>query len=74
MSRKYNVKTTAVINGHAVGSTITLDADTAERLAAIKYVELLDEVKPEKPAAKADEKGKSAPKKSAKAPAKKKDK
>jgi len=63
--RKYNVRTTAVIDGHAVGSTITLDAETAERLAGLKYVEILDEVKPE---AKADEKGKSAPKKSAAKP------
>lgn len=71
MSKKYKVKTKAVFNGQPPGSTIEVDEDFAKKYEALKYLEIIEEIKPK---AKADEKGKSAPKKSAdkpKAPSKK---
>jgi len=67
MARKYKVKTKAVFNGQPPGSTIEVDEDFARKYEALKYLEIIGEIKP-KP--KADEKGKSAPKKSPKAKAK----
>lgn len=61
---KYKVKTKAVINRQSVGSTIELDEATAKRLAKMKYVDIIEEVKPpvkkasapKKPKAKASKK------------------
>lgn len=62
---KYKVKTKAVINRQPVGSTIELDETSAKRLAKMKYVEIIEEVKtppvkkasaPKKPAKKASTK------------------
>lgn len=50
----------AIIDGHPIGSTIELEERTAKRLEALKYVRIIKETK-----SQADEKGKSAPKKSA---------
>lgn len=47
----------AIIDGHPIGSTIELEERTAKRLEALKYVRIINK--------QADEKGKSAPKKSA---------
>lgn len=63
MATKYKVKTKAVFNGQPPGSTIEVDEDFARKYEALKYLEIVGEVKEQKP--KADEKGKSAPKKSA---------
>ena len=60
MATKYKVKTKAVIDRHPVGSIIELNEDTAKRLAKIRYVEIIKEIKapakkesaPKKPAAK----------------------
>lgn len=72
MAKKYTVKTKAVFNGQPPGSTIEVSEDFAKKYEALKYLEIIEEVKA-KP--KADEKGKSAPKKSAnKAKPKTKDK
>jgi len=42
---KLRVKTRAVIDRHPVGSEIELAKETAERLEAINYVDILGEVK-----------------------------
>ena len=69
MATKYKVKTKAVFNGQPVGSTIELDEVTAKKYKSLKYLEIIEEIKPKpKPAKKA----KSAPKKPAKTSAKKK--
>lgn len=47
----------AIIDGHPIGSTIELEERTAKRLEALKYVRIIN--------TQVDEKGKSAPKKSA---------
>ena len=60
MAKKFKVKTRAVINRQPVGSTIELNEDMAKRLAKIRYVEIIEEIKapakkesaPKKPAAK----------------------
>ena len=64
MAKKYKVKTKAVIDGQPIGSTIELDEATAKRLAKMKYVEIIEEVKPVK-------KSTSATKKPARASSKK---
>ena len=65
MAKKYKVKTAAVFNGQPAGSIIELDESAAKKFEAMKYVKIIEEIKP-KP--KADEKGKSAPKKSVSKP------
>ena len=65
MAKKYKVKTAAVFNGQPAGSIIEVDEDFAKKYEAKKYLEIIEEIKPK---AKADEKGKSAPKKSATKP------
>jgi len=45
MSKKFKVKTAAVFNGQPVGSTIELDEATAKKYEALKYLEIIEEVK-----------------------------
>ena len=45
MSKKFKVKTKAVFNGQPVGSTIELDGKTAKKYEALKYLEIIEEVK-----------------------------
>lgn len=45
MSKKFKVKTAAVFNGQPVGSTIELDGKTAKKYEALKYLEIIEEVK-----------------------------
>jgi len=45
METKYKVKTAAVFNGQPVGSTIELDGKTAKKYEALKYLEIIEEVK-----------------------------
>lgn len=45
MATKYKVKTKAVFNGQPVGSTIELDGKTAKKYEALKYLEIIEEVK-----------------------------
>lgn len=45
MATKYKVKTAAVFNGQPVGSTIELDGKTAKKYEALKYLEIIEEVK-----------------------------
>jgi len=69
MATKYKARTAAVFNGQPVGSIIELDDKTAKKYEALKYLEIIEEVKAKpKPAKKA----KSAPKKPAKSSSKKK--
>ena len=44
MTKKYKVKTTAVIDRHPVGSTIELGEATAKALAEKGYVTIIEEV------------------------------
>jgi len=60
---KVRVKTKAVFNGQPVGSIVELDEKTAKKYAALKYLEIIEELKKPKPAKKVS----SAPKKTAKA-------
>lgn len=64
MSKVFKVKTAAVFNGQPPGSIIELKEETARKYEALKYVEIIEEVKPVKKAT-------SAPKKPAKTSAKK---
>jgi len=64
MRTKYKVKTKAVFNGQPVGSIIELDEKTAKRYETLKYLEIIEEVKPKA-------KKESAPKKPAKSSSKK---
>jgi len=68
MSKKYKVKTAAVFNGQPVGSIIELDEATAKKYEALKYLEIIEEVKQTK---QAKPKTKSKPKKTATAKTKK---
>ena len=45
MAKSFKVKTKAVIDRQPIGSTIELDEATAERLAKMKYIEIIEEVK-----------------------------
>jgi len=70
MSKKYNVKTRAIFNGQPAGSTIVLSEKSAKKYEAMKYVEIISEVKPKskpksKPSKKASAKTESKPKKPA---------
>jgi len=57
MSKKYKVKTAAVFNGQPVGSIIELDEATAKKYESLKYLEIIEEVKPKaKPKAKTTKK------------------
>ena len=69
MATKYKVKTKAVFNGQPVGSTIEMDGKSAKKYEALKYLEIIEEVKA-KP--KQTKKATSAPKKPAKTSTKKK--
>jgi len=62
MSKRFKVKTKAVFNGQPVGSTIEVDEDFARKYEALKYLEIIEEIKPK---AKAQVKKESAPKKPA---------
>jgi len=60
MATKYKVKTKAVFNGQPVGSIIELDEVTANKYEALKYLEIIEEVKPKaKPKRKAPAKKKA---------------
>jgi len=52
MAKKYKVKTAAVFNGQPVGSIIELDEVTAKKYEALKYLEIIEEVKQAKPKTK----------------------
>jgi len=53
MSKKFKVKTKAVFNGQPVGSIVELDEKTAKRYEALKYLEIIEEIKAKpKPKAK----------------------
>ena len=55
--KKYKVKTKAIFNGQPVGSIIELDEVTAKKYEALKYLEIIEEVKPKtKPKAKTTKK------------------
>ena len=69
MATKYKVKTKAVFNGQPVGSTIEMGGKSAKKYEALKYLEIIEEVKA-KP--KQSKKATSAPKKPAKTSTKKK--
>ena len=57
METKYKVKTAAVFDGQPVGSIIELDEATAKKYEALKYLEIIEEVKPKsKPKAKTTKK------------------
>lgn len=58
MAKRFNVKTKAVFNGEPVGTTLEMDEVSAKKYEALKYLEILDEVKPQP-------KRKAAPKKPA---------
>lgn len=73
MTKKYKVKTAAVFNGQPVGSIIDLNEKTALKYEALKYLEIIDEVK-SKPKKSQSKKSTSATKKTAKKSAKKSDK
>ena len=47
MATKYKVKTAAVFNGQPVGSTIEMDEKSAKKYEALKYLEIIEEVKAE---------------------------
>lgn len=54
----------AVVDGKTAGSLLEIDEKSAQHLASIKYVEIIEEPKPQpKAQAVEGEKGKSAPKK-----------
>jgi len=64
MAKKYKVKTAAVFDGQPVGSIIELDGVTAKKYEALKYLEIIEEVKPKsKPRPKAKTTKKSTTKK-----------
>ena len=46
MAKKIKVKTKAVFNGQPIGSTIELDEKTARKYESLKYLEIIEEVKP----------------------------
>ena len=46
MSKMYKVKTAAVFNGQPVGSIIELDEASAKKYEALKYLEIVEEIKP----------------------------
>ena len=72
MATKYKVKTAAVFNGQPVGSTIELDEKVARKYEALKYLEIIEEVKPKsKPKKSTSKKSTSATKKTEKKSAKK---
>jgi len=72
MSKKYKVKTKAVFNGQPVGSTIELDEKVARKYEALKYLEIIEEIKAKsKPKKSTSKKSTSATKKTEKKSAKK---
>mgnify|MGYP001405690042 FL=1 len=72
MAKKFKVKTAAVFNGQPVGSTIELDEKVARKYEALKYLEIIEEIKPKsKPKKSTSKKSTSATKKTEKKSAKK---
>lgn len=72
MSKKYKVKTAAVFNGQSVGSIIELDEKVARKYEALKYLEIIEEIKPKsKPKKSTSKKLTSATKKTERKSAKK---
>mgnify|MGYP001405689023 CR=1 FL=1 len=63
MAKKYKVKTAAVFDGQPVGSIIELDEATAKKYEALKYLEIVEEVKQAKPKAKTTKKAATTKKK-----------
>ena len=54
MARKFKVRTASVFNGTPPGSTIELDEAVAKKYEVMKYLEIIEEVKPKpKPKKKA---------------------
>jgi len=72
MATKFKVKTAAVFNGQPVGSIIELDEKVARKYEALKYLEIIEEIKPKsKPKKSTSKKPTSATKKTEKKSAKK---
>ena len=72
MTKKFKVKTAAVFDGQPVGSTIELDEKVARKYESLKYLEIIEEVKPKsKPKKSTSKKSTSATKKTEKKSAKK---
>ena len=72
MATKYKVKTAAVFDGQPVGTTIELDEKLARKYEALKYLEIIEEVKQNsKPKKSTSKKSTSATKKTEKKSAKK---
>lgn len=72
MAKKFKVKTAAVFDGQPVGTTIELDEKLARKYEALKYLEIIEEVKPKsKPKKSTSKKSSSATKKTEKKSAKK---
>ena len=70
--KKYRVKTKAIFNGQPVGSIIELDGVTAKKYEALKYLEIIEEIKAKsKPKKSTSKKSTSATKKTEKKSAKK---
>ena len=46
--KKYKVKTKSVFNRQPVGSIIVLDEKFAEKYESLKYLEIIEEVKPKR--------------------------
>ena len=72
MATKFKVKTAAVFDGQPVGSTIELEEKVARKYEALKYLEIIEEIKPKtKPKKSTSKKSTSATKKTEKKSAKK---
>ena len=46
--KKYRAKTKAIFNGQPVGSIIELDEKIAKKYESLKYLEIIEEVKPKR--------------------------
>ena len=66
MATKYKVKTAAVFNGQPVGSIIELYEHVAKKYEDLKYLNIIEEVKPKKKSTKKKETKKTDKKKSSK--------
>lgn len=66
MATKFKVKTAAVFNGQPVGSIIELDEHVAKKYEDLKYLNIIEEVKPKKKSTKKKETKKTDKKKSSK--------
>lgn len=56
--KKYKVKTKSVFNRQPVGSIIVLDEKFAEKYESLKYLEIIEEVKPKRKSTAKKEKAK----------------